>query len=138
MRGDLRLECPPNHQRLINVARVRVVCEQLANDRQRLANRQSLGRGGELPAHFDMRLALGQASQRGGRRLRHEPVVAEQAHGPGTHVRVGVPERLCGEFRIEPAAQIHRPKRLERRLAKLVAQHVFEQRERGDIPPIGQ
>ena len=40
-------------------------------------------------------------------------------------MRIGVLKRLPGEFRVEPAAQVDRPQRLERRLTKLVAQHGF-------------
>ena len=59
MCGDLRLQRPPNHQRLINIARIHIVSEQLTDNRQRVTDRQPLGRGGELPAHLDVWLALG-------------------------------------------------------------------------------
>ena len=77
MRGALRLQRPPNHQRLVNVSCIGIVREQLANDRQRLADRQPLGRGGELAAHLDVRLSLGQADERTGCRLRHDFFVAK-------------------------------------------------------------
>ena len=126
-------------QREIRIADIGVVTNEGAHQGQADGGGEPFGGGRELTADLDVGLGGGEDDERFGGRGSRGAGVADEAHGPQAHIRIGVAEKFAGQRFIESAGEMQGPEHLEGELARDVARKLGPERSaQGGVAALGE
>src|SRR5262245_11087347 len=107
-------DSPPEQQRYVWVAAIRVATDKRFHDSESGVCRETLASGRKLRAHHHVGFRFSQRLQPSRDVRRNFAFVAEEPHGPLAHGGAPMRERFLSKAFVEPAADVKRPERFER------------------------